>query len=140
MGRHKTTMKKIYCVACNGKVEARLTTGEEVYAHRPDLHSMSFWKCDDCGNFVGCHKHTTNPLGCIPTPELKKARMQIHAVLDPIWKARKMSRNRVYGHLSNKLGREYHTAQIRSLNEAERVLSWVKELSAQFASNQHTRR
>lgn len=67
----------LYCCGCKTKVSARLTDGAEVYPHRPDLHDLPFWRCDACGNFVGCHHRTkkrTGPLGCIPTPEVRWAR------------------------------------------------------------------
>ena len=67
--------KLIECVECKATVEARLTDGSEIYPHRKDLHKLPFWKCDHCGNFVGCHHKTkkrTRPLGCIPNKEIKK--------------------------------------------------------------------
>ena len=82
----------IRCCGCQKKVEARLTDGSEIYPHRKDLYSLPFWKCDVCGNFVGCHhktKNRTRPLGCIPTPEIKNARKHIHAILDPLWQSGK---------------------------------------------------
>lgn len=80
-------MSEIYCCGCEKKVPARLTDGAEIYPHRHDLSGLPFWKCDTCGNFVGCHhktKNRTRPLGCIPTPEIKEARKRIHSLLDPL--------------------------------------------------------
>ncbi len=65
----------IYCCGCNEKIKARLTNGEEIYPHRTDLYLLPFWKCDSCGNFVGCHHKTDNPtkpLGCIPSHQRLK--------------------------------------------------------------------
>ena len=121
---------EIYCCGCEMKVEARLTGGEEIYPHREDLYSLPFWKCDGCGNYVGCHhktKNRTNPLGCIPTPEIKKARQHIHKILDPIWQNGKMSRKEIYAELSERLGWKYHTAKIRSVEEARKVYRLVRE-------------
>ena len=125
-------MMLIHCCGCNEKIEARLTDGSEIYPHRKDLASLPFWKCDKCGNYVGCHHKTnnkTNPLGCIPTPEIKSARHHIHLILDPIWKAGKMKRKDIYTFLSEKTGRKYHTASIRSVEEARHVYKLIKELS-----------
>ena len=123
---------KIYCCGCQKDVEARLTDGGEIYPHRPDLASLPFWKCDGCGNFVGCHHKTqdrTKPLGCIPTKELKNARKRIHAILDPIWKSKRMSRRQIYKKLAKVVGREeYHTAEIRTVEEARTVYQAVQEL------------
>lgn len=121
---------QIFCCGCDDTVQASLTDGSEIYPHRKDLHALPFWKCEACGNFVGCHYKSSNktkPLGCIPTPELKKARQKIHSVLDPIWKSGKMKRKDLYSALSEKLGWEYHTAEIISINDAELILSLVKE-------------
>lgn len=123
---------KIHCVACGEKVEARLTSGQEIYPHRPDLATLPFWKCDTCGNYVGCHHKTdkpTTPLGVIPTPELKKARSQIHEMLDPIWRSGKMSRRQLYELLSEQLGWRYHTANIRSMDEARKVYAILVEVA-----------
>ncbi len=114
----------IYCCGCGTEVEARLTDGKEIYPHRRDLYDLPFWKCDTCRNYVGCHHKTperTKPLGVIPTPELKKARMDIHAIIDPLWKEGGMKRHQVYGVLTRALGRQYHTAELRSVEEAQIV-------------------
>ena len=121
--------REIYCCGCGEKVQARLTDGGEIYPHRQDLYSLPFWKCDACGNYVGCHHKTKNrtaPLGCIPTPELKNARNYIHRLLDPIWQSGKMGRKEIYKKLSDELGWKYHTAQIRSVEEARKVYRIVK--------------
>lgn len=120
----------IRCCGCDEKVDARLTDGTEIYPHRADLSTLPFWKCDKCGNFVGCHHKTDNrtrPLGCIPTPELRNARQHIHKILDPIWKSGKISRNQLYKKLSEKLGWKYHTANIRSIEEARKVYKAVRD-------------
>lgn len=124
--------KDIHCVGCGGKVSARLTDGKEIYPHRKDLYSLPFWKCDACGNYVGCHhktKNRTQPLGCIPTKELMKARGHIHAILDPIWQSGKITRNKLYKLISDKVGWKYHTASIRSVEEAREIYKLIKELT-----------
>lgn len=121
---------RIYCCGCGEKVEARLTDGKEIYPHRNDLHGLPFWKCDNCKNFVGCHhktKNRTQPLGCIPTPEIKIARKHIHALLDPIWQSGKIKRAKLYAEISNRIGWKYHTAQIRSVEEAREIYKIVRE-------------
>jgi hypothetical protein len=125
--------KSIYCCGCNGNVMAKLTDGTEIYPHRPDLHSLPFWKCYDCKNFVGCHHKTqdrTRPLGCIPTKEIKNARKHIHSILDPIWQTGKMSRGKLYAILTEKLGREYHTAELKTIQEARDIYKAIKGIAA----------
>ena len=120
---------RIYCCACSRDIEARLTDGAEVYPHRKDLAALPFWMCDSCGNYVGCHHKTKNraqPLGVIATPEIKKARQHIHAVLDPIWKSGKMKRASLYKRISDEIGWQYHTANIRTIEEARKVYAIVR--------------
>ena len=121
----------IHCCGCNSKVEARLTNGKEIYPHRPDLQTLPMWKCDACGNYVGCHHKTDNPtqpLGCIPTKEIMNARKHIHALIDPIWKSGRVKRSYLYKLLSEATGRRYHTANIRSIDEARDVYRAAKEV------------
>lgn len=119
-------------------VIARLTDGVEVYSHRPDLYSLPFWKCDACGNHVGCHHKTkdrTRPLGNIPTKELKNARQHIHRILDPLWKSGKMPRGKVYARIASDLGvKEYHTAEIKSVATARQVYKVVLAISREVAA------
>lgn len=124
----------LYCCGCRIEIEARLTDGCEVYPHRPDLESLPFWKCDACGNHVGCHHKTkdrTRPLGNIPTKELKNARQHIHRILDPIWQQGKMTRGKLYAKLARELEiKEYHTAEIKTVEEARKVYSIVMKIAA----------
>ena len=126
--------RALWCCGCNADVQARLTDGREIYPHRGDLAGLPFWKCDTCGNFVGCHHKTsdrTRPLGCIPTPEIKGARQHIHRVLDPLWESGRMKRGAVYAELAQRMGKpEYHTAEIRSVDEARQVYRIVQEIGA----------
>jgi len=103
---------------------SRLTSGAEVYPHRPDLALMPRWICDGCKNHVGTHHKTsepTRPLGNIPSPELKRARIHIHDLMDPAWRSGKVRRKELYAHLSKTLGRQYHTGELRTLDEARLV-------------------
>lgn len=128
-----TEFHLLWCCACRGKVYARLTNGAEIYPHRKDLADLPFWRCDGCGNHVGCHHKTakpTTPLGNIPTPELRKARGHIHKILDPIWKQGKMRRGDVYQEIAERLGeRNYHTAEIKDIETARQVYRICREIS-----------
>jgi uncharacterized protein DUF3268 len=117
---------RIWCVACNRNIMALLTDGREIYPHRKDLQELPFWKCVTCGNYVGCHHKTEDkfrPLGNIPTPELRALRQEIHKVIDPMWRGNGCcSRRFIYRKLSEALGRKYHTAELRSADEARKIL------------------
>lgn len=124
--------RTIYCCGCQDEVTARLTFGTEIYPSRRDLADKPFWKCDACGNHVGCHNKTrkpTRPLGVIPTREISSARKAIHMVLDPLWMSGRYGRKELYALISGKLGWDYHTANIRSLDEATRVYRLIEEIA-----------
>jgi len=121
--------KEIYCVGCQLMVSARLTNGEEMYPHREDLECLPFWVCDTCRSFVGTHHQTDDwlrPLGFLATPEIKRWRMIIHGILDPLWKTGKRKRGALYAEISEALGRTYHTAEIYSVDEARKIYEIVK--------------
>ena len=126
---------KIYCTGCAKDVKARLTNGEERYPHRQDLYQIPFWRCDGCGNYVGCHwktKTPTKPLGCIATPELLEARKHIHALLDPLWKSGKIKRGQAYAYIGNRTGKQYHTGELRSIEEAREVYQVILKLKGEL--------
>jgi hypothetical protein len=121
----------LYCCGCEKEVFARLTNGKEGYPHRQDLYALPFWKCDSCGNFVGCHHKTkdrTRPLGVIPTKAITQIRKQIHTLLDPIWQEGVMTRNAVYARMTQAVGKPYHTAQIDSIEYAEQCLAAAEQV------------
>lgn len=128
--------KEIYCCGCKVKQMARLTNGGEIYPHRQDLYELPFWKCPACGNHVGCHHKTstpTQPLGYIPTPQIRKARIYIHALLDPLWKNGKFRRREIYQKLTDVLGWNYHTSKIRDIEEAREVYRVLLTISQEAA-------
>lgn len=127
-----TPKREIYCCGCQREMTAQLVDGRKIYPHRPDLADLPFWECIVCGLFVGCHHKTkdrTRPLGCIPTKEIKAARQHIHRILDPIWKGKLMPRGKVYSRIAKAIGKEeYHTAEIRSVEEAREVYRAVQAI------------
>lgn len=121
----------IYCTGCVKDVDARLTDGRERYPHRSDLFDIPFWRCDGCGNYVGCHHKTktpTKPLGCIATREILDARKIIHSLLDPLWKSKRISRGQAYAYVTRRLGYQYHNGEIRTVEEARTIYKIVAEL------------
>jgi hypothetical protein len=121
----------IYCCCCEQDIKAVLTDGSEIYPHRKDLYDLPFWKCETCNNFVGCHHKTANrtqPLGCIPTKEIRNARNHIHRILDPVWQDGRFKRKKVYKMMSEKLGYKFHTANTKSIEECRAVYRIIKEL------------
>lgn len=119
----------LWCVQCQKEVNAELTTGDIVYPHRPDLASKNFYKCPHCGNFVGCHPNTLKALGCIPTPELKQARVKVHNKLDYLWKSGKFKRAEIYKKLSKHFGYSYHSGNTKSVEECMEAIKVLGEIN-----------
>ena len=124
---------KIFCVECQKDIKPKKVSGSMVYPLSPRLAHDSFWMCNSCKNFIGCHKNAnknkTRPLGVIANKELKQARIQLHNIIDPIWQSEKMKRGSVYAVISKELGYTYHTGELRSVDEARKVWRIVAELS-----------
>lgn len=136
----KINILELYCCGCQAYTDARLTDGSEIYSHRPDLYDIPFWICDICGNYVGCHHKLPSrvqPLGDIPTPEIRNARNHIHAILDPLWKEGRHRRHELYQMIADALGKKrYHTAWIKSIDEARQVYLIIKQISTSEGKTQ----
>lgn len=134
-----TLNRRLFCCGCQADVQARLTDGAETHPLREDPQSLPFWKCDDCGNFVGRHHKSadrTRPLGCIPTRDIRDARAHIHRLLDPFWRSGTHRRCHLYSEIGRKLGvRKYHTADIQSIDQAREVYRIVAELRQRTVIN-----
>jgi hypothetical protein len=117
----------IYCCNCEKEVEAKKVLGKEIYPKREDLKTFVFWRCDTCKGYVGSHQGSRKkrPLGCIPSPEIKNARLHLHKLIDPVWQNNRMGRSKLYKLISNELGYTYHTANIKSIEEARTVYKIV---------------
>lgn len=122
----------VFCCVCNFRVSAKEFYGKDAYPHRPDLREKLFWQCGNCKNFVGSHEGNDEPLGVIVSSEVKKLRMQIHNIIDPLWKNKKIKRKRLYKIMSDFIGKPYHTANIGKVEEAEMILEFVRELDLKY--------
>lgn len=127
----------IWCTCCNKMMpsvlrEAKLVTPKSKPA------SM-LWVCTGCLNYISCHQHSgglIKPMGCIANPELRAARKHIHAKLDAIWRLGFMTRNDIYASLSNSIGREYHTAEIKTVPEARNIYRLLNAMTDSMTANQ----
>lgn len=73
-------MRKVECPYCLKLAD--LVTGERIYPHRADLHSLQFYLCSDCNAYVGCHKRSNGaPLGRLANAELRAAKNKAHFFL-----------------------------------------------------------
>lgn len=122
----------IYCCGCENHIKAKLCTGKEIYPYRPDLYDKEFYKCIDCGNYVGVHSGTVKPLGCIPTPEIHRLRGLIHSILDPMWKSGMVKRSYLYENISKSIGFDFHTAKLKSVHGCRNVLNIIVDIKNQL--------
>lgn len=112
----------IYCGICDEVKEVIQVDGAKIYPHRPYLKNLIFWQCPECKGYVGSHKNSGKPLGVIVPQVVKEWRKKIHAIIDPLFLSKKIYRNTLYKRIAKKLNiKEYHTANIRSVIEAEKV-------------------
>ena len=93
---------RVICPYCGD--DAKMVDGIVIYPHRDDLAHKRFWLCKPCAAWVGCHPGTGKHLGRLANAELRRAKQSAHAVFDPIWKQREMSRKDAYTWLSSALG------------------------------------
>lgn len=116
---------ELYCVECKKNVDAIKVTGEKIYPHRPDLFNKIIYECPHCKNYVGTHPDG-RPLGCIPNPLLKNARINAHNYIDRFWKSGKCSRSKIYKILSNHFGYRYHNGETKSIEECNEAIQVIK--------------
>ena len=62
-------------------------------------------------------------------------RSAIHREMDPLWKSGVLSRKKLYAYLSTVIGRTYHTAELRTLEEAQKVYIAVESLNRPVVPN-----
>lgn len=103
-------MKSPICPYCQSFSEK--VSGARIYPHRPDLFSKTFYLCEKCDAYVGCHPGTTNPLGRLADGKLRAAKKAAHAAFDPIWKSGQKKRGSAYAWLADQLGIEKNDCHI----------------------------
>lgn len=117
--REEPRTLEVKCLNCGGFVTAELKYGDEIYPGRDDLHDKMFWQCKFCGGYVGTHPHTINPLGSIPTVEVRTMRKRVHSLIDPLWQSGRISRNEIYNRLSKAVGHPFHNGTSNSVEELQ---------------------
>lgn len=129
-------MMEIYCCNCSEFKKCNIVRGSEIYPNRTDLANLFFYQCPCCKNSVGCHKKGNGrlkPLGVIPTKEMRKARIIIHNLIDPLWKKGKISRGKLYKLIAKELGiPEYHTGWTGSIEQCRDVYKVVSKIVKEF--------
>ena len=94
----RITLKCPYC----GK-NAKMVSGQSIYPYRRDLFEKTFYLCEPCKAYVGCHPGTQKPLGRLADAALRAGKREAHAAFDPIWKEGYMRRGQAYAWLGKEL-------------------------------------
>jgi hypothetical protein len=106
------------CGECAAPSGVELVKSEAIYPNRSDLWTHDdgatryYWRCRDCGAYVGVHRGTFKALGTPAGKATRDARSAAHAAFDPLWQKRahisamKPSRARAKGYrwLASELG------------------------------------
>lgn len=98
-------MKCPYC-----KKEALWTSNDVVYGRKYGKSFMCYY-CRDCDAYVGCHQNSKRPLGTMANKELRQYRIKAHAVFDPLWREKVMSRKSAYRFLERYFGKFIHIGE-----------------------------
>lgn len=120
----------IYCCQCEKDSLCKKVFGSKIYPRLPKLNRKIFWQCPNCFGYVGTHSRSGgNPLGTIPTPRLRKARIYLHNEMDGLWRGKpdaRKKRSNLYGMISIVLGYQYHNGEISSIQQAAEALQAVR--------------
>jgi hypothetical protein len=94
-------MDKPTCPYCGES--AKITSGATLYPHLPEFHRRNYWACLPCNAYVGCHPHSTRPMGTLADSKLRLLRMATHRAFDPLWKSGEMERPAAYAWLAERM-------------------------------------
>jgi hypothetical protein len=128
-------MDIVFCCVCDSDVTVNRVTGRDIYPHRKDLYHLSLIQCSRCNSHAGCHQKSGKPLGSIPTPELRKLRVQLHARFDYLWKSKQLARAEAYRQMGEILGKEFHIGEVRSVAEYEQVVAAINKIREALAKD-----
>lgn len=119
-------MTSVLCSYCGNS--ATLTTGEQLYPHRPDLHTLHFWQCAPCDAYVGCRADSDTPLGFLAKKDLREARRMAHEALDSLWKMRHYRKVDLYQLMAVRTGvRHLAEADIADCNRVLEFCAWMQK-------------
>ena len=109
------------CPYCGKK--AVFMTSKEYYGKD---YGTNLYMCYPCDARIGTHQRTANPLGTMAKPELRKLRMEVHRLFDPMWKPKykgngksQMTRSEAYRWLMDTMGIEKAKAHIGMFDEEQ---------------------
>jgi hypothetical protein len=119
--KSSSNTNEMICPYCN--LNAVWVENKEIYG-RNYGKSYMIWLCRLCEAYVGCHKNTKKPLGTMANASLRKMRIHIHSLIDPIWKSGIMSRKDLYKKLSDYMGKEFHVGECNE-NDCKKIEAYI---------------
>lgn len=93
--------EELVCPYCGAK--AKLVDSKLVYRTRSYGMIYVCSNYPECDAYVGCHPHSTKPLGRLADYNLRIRKTNAHSYFDPIWKNKYMTRARAYKWLASQL-------------------------------------
>lgn len=103
-------MITIVCPYC-GSI-AKLEDSDRIYNGKSYGLMYICSKYPTCDAYVGVHKGTDKPLGRLANPELRTWKKKCHALIDPLWKTGKMTRQDVYKLIQTTMGMTSEEAHV----------------------------
>lgn len=117
-----TEPRTIFCCGCQREVMAVLKTGKDLHPGRQDLAKLPFWQCPTCGNWVGCYRQDPKtPHGVIPTPEVRRWRLLLSTLLNPLWQSGKISHQDLVQRMNKALGQTFYLSETRTREDCRRA-------------------
>lgn len=117
--------KEVFCPYCGAL--AQWLPDSAVYA---GSYGGMVYACLPCKAWVGCHRRTdgqpgSHPLGRLATAELRKLKVRVHGLFDPIWRSamkkrdwdQKRARGAAYGWLAKELGIDRKHCHVSKFDE-----------------------
>jgi hypothetical protein len=104
--------------------------------------SGKVWHCDRCKASVGCHNGTISPFGLMATGKVRRLRVEVHRVFDPLWKNAGLSRDEAYFWLQTTLGISAEACHISMLSEKQLIVAFqaAKQYQYKLGDIEHRRR
>ena len=103
-----------------------LTSNSELYGR--EYGNGKCYLCRNCKASVGTHPGGNKPLGILATKEMKVLKKCCHDLFDPIWKARKINRGKLYSILAAKLDIDVKDCHFGYF-ETDRLLQSIRLMS-----------
>ena len=119
----ETNMKEVICQYCGNKTE--WVENKEIYGKNYGKSYMMYL-CRPCDAYVGCHNNTRMPLGTLANKATRTWRKATHAVVDPLWKSGRMSRNGVYVILKRHFKEDVHVGE-SDIKRCKEIIDFIAD-------------